>query len=230
MRNLSIVFLAGWLVCGSLQADESPKVSLSSLITEGPVKLDVMKIVPSNRATVLRVKMELALVENRDWYLQYAKSAKPGEPLPYDSRFGVTEAEYAEMLEEHKKNALVKDSSIDARIVIQHNIARIESDKPLGESLLKLRINLANNELTSIDGKVGAATYTSNDAADTPVGPWQGYSWKVKNQNEDFSNASRFSLEILRRKQNGRVIWVFSDSKLVDREVERNYSVTFEYD
>ena len=173
----------------------------------------------------------MALVQHREWYLQHVKNAKPNQPLPYDERFGISKAEYAELLLENKKRKLEKDSStIPATIVINHNIARIESDKDLGESLSKLRINLANNELTTIDGKVGVAEYTRSDSTANPVGPWQGYIWKSDYKNEAVTDISSVSLELLKREKNGRVICIFTDTKMVNRKVLRNYKITFEFD
>ena len=54
----------------------------------------------TDRANELMLKLQAAVATNQDWFLEHVKRAKPGEPLEYDPRLGLTKEAYAEYLRE----------------------------------------------------------------------------------------------------------------------------------
>jgi hypothetical protein len=57
----------------------------------GKYNVDIMELVYPKRFQELSEKLATAIATNKEWWVAYAKDAKEGEPLPYNSKLGLTE-------------------------------------------------------------------------------------------------------------------------------------------
>ena len=76
-----------------------PPFPLREVIPEGPVQVDVMQLGLPRRAVEIVQRLEAHLAEHPEWWSEHVRSAPEGEPIPYDPRMGISEAEYLEFLE-----------------------------------------------------------------------------------------------------------------------------------
>src|SRR6266850_974825 len=79
---------------------------LADVLPSGRCEIEIMTIQFSDRAEELTLKWQAAVATNQDWFLEQVKQAKPGKPLDYDPRLGVTKEEWAEYLREAENRHL----------------------------------------------------------------------------------------------------------------------------
>ncbi|MFD1734506.1 hypothetical protein ACFSC4_29340 [Deinococcus malanensis] len=72
---------------------------VQTLLPSGRVTVDLLT--PTYPPDILDIgrRMQDAARTHRDWFLEQVRNAAPGEPLPYDPRFGVTREEYQRFLD-----------------------------------------------------------------------------------------------------------------------------------
>ena len=75
------------------------KSDLAILIPDGNRTVDMLGIKPNPRLLELAKKWKESMQTHSEWYLNYIKTAKEGETLPYHKNFGITEDEYKEIQE-----------------------------------------------------------------------------------------------------------------------------------
>ena len=75
------------------QNNDKPTFSLNEVLPSGNEEIEIMKIGYSKRSTELAKKLQIAISEHREWFLEHLKKSKPGEPLIYDPKLGLTEEE-----------------------------------------------------------------------------------------------------------------------------------------
>src|SRR5579862_7530439 len=92
------------LICFGLRAfagdSSTPSFKLSEVLPVGQREIELMAVQFSPRHAELSQKMQGSLATNKDWLLDQIKRAKPGQPLDYDIRIGLSKDEYAEYLKE----------------------------------------------------------------------------------------------------------------------------------
>src|SRR6478609_5445390 len=82
----------------SLSAAEVPKVFAGLFEQDIPVKGQIGMVMPPKEIETYVAKVEKAARSDPKWFRDFSGSAKPGLPLPYDKKLGLTEAEYTEYL------------------------------------------------------------------------------------------------------------------------------------
>jgi hypothetical protein len=74
-----------------------PPLGAASLFPSGGAAT-LLELTLSLRANELAGKMQAGMQKNQVWLLTALARSKPGEPLPWDERMGLTREEYAEFL------------------------------------------------------------------------------------------------------------------------------------
>lgn len=176
MRYGSLCFIAIALATNGIAQDIA-----RSVVFDGRRDVDVMANVPSDRLVELTAKMQAALAKDSSWFLKALEASKPGEPLAYDARTGLTEAEYGEYLSTVGK---AKVSKIGESWIEMHSVSDgVYSlrGSPRLPMLNDIRIDFNLDTITTPLGvlKVSKAI----DAPDsTALGKWQGTQWSLKQQ------------------------------------------------
>jgi hypothetical protein len=82
----------------SLSAAEVPKVFAGLLEPGVPKRGQIGLVVPPKEIDKYVAKVESAARKDPKWFREFSSQSKPGVPLPYDERLGLTKEEYAEYL------------------------------------------------------------------------------------------------------------------------------------
>ncbi len=82
----------------SAVAEEVPKVFAGLFQKDVPVKGQIGMVLPPKEIDKYVAKVEAAARKDPKWFRDYSKEAKPGVPLPYDERLGLTKEEYNEYI------------------------------------------------------------------------------------------------------------------------------------
>lgn len=82
----------------SLSAAEVPKVFNGLFEKDVMVKGQIGRVLPPNEINAYVAKVEKAARKDPKWFREFSAQSKPGVPLPYDERLGLTKEEYTDYL------------------------------------------------------------------------------------------------------------------------------------
>ncbi|MFN8357581.1 MAG: hypothetical protein U0Y10_24195 [Spirosomataceae bacterium] len=218
--------------CGNSQTTNSQKKltgniqsDLKMLLPNSNVKADIMDGVLQNpRQAELTKKFQAAIKENYGWFLEYMKTVPEGEPMPYNSKLGLTKEEYTELMGFMDNVEVVSTGKEDIKIEIKNDFISFKSHNKLAD-LDSLTIDLKNNIVTFRQYKMlFADTLNITTEKNGLKSKWKGYSWKFEVPNnldiadlKDLStlNMIQYKFTIGRLEKNGKTYM-----SLKGREVE----------
>lgn len=228
MRTALIVF---FFVVQTLVGDTNkrPLFKLSEILPNGHCELELMTVRFSDRANELALKLQVAVTSHKEWLLEHIKRSKPGEPLVYDQRFGLTKEEYAEYLKEIEKRYLAPlGTRLPCTFRRQGDMLTLD----IGDSkspLSKIRLNIVTGELLASVGKVGMPTWASSNSPHSAIGAYDSCSWKYEKGDLETFDLRLVKLEIFRLKTSGKILWRFKDSEMVHKEKKSSFEVLFQH-
>ena len=92
-----VPLLAAVLVA-NLSAADVPKIFAGLFEPDVPVKGQIGKVMPPPEIDKYNAKVQTAARKDIKWVREFFNQTKPGDPLPYDERLGLTKEEYADYL------------------------------------------------------------------------------------------------------------------------------------
>ncbi len=202
---------------------------LADVLPSGWCEIELMTIRFSDRANELALKMQAAVSTNRDWFLEQIKRAKPGEPLDYDPRLGLTKKEYSEYLREVENRHL---ASTGTRLPSEFRRTGDMLSLDVGDTncpLSKIQLDTISGELFASVGRVGMPTWDSNNDPGRPIGRYDGCEWLYEKGDSNTFTVRIVKLNIWRLKPSGIILWRFQDSDMVNKQSKQNFDIAFEY-
>jgi hypothetical protein len=191
MKSL-MPLLASALVSHSMAAD-APALFRDLLRADTPVKAQIGMVIPPKEIDKYVAKVEASARQDVAWFREYTKSAKPGIPLPYHEKLGLTKEEYASYLALWEKREF----------------------KPVEEVMLLLRKGAGGSwMITATAGASAISTLRYDEAADvfrspngemkriddinsnphTVLGAWSGKEWKFEEESSLGKTKENFAL------------------------------------
>lgn len=231
MNKLIVLIAVGILATPWFLASQSQKRSfaLDEVLPSGDCNLEIMKIAPSKRGAELETKIQKAVAKRRDWFLDYVKETKPGEPMAYHKNLGVTRDEYHEYLREAKQRKLSSTGEfLPCKFIHDGKILRLDVGSDTS-ALSKIRLDLSDNRLRASTGDIGLPEWDSNDRQDIPIGPWEGYIWRFEASSVDQFKIRIVALSIYRLRNSGKILWHFKDSEMVNKELKQNVDLLLQH-
>lgn len=190
-----LVATAALLIASALTAaaDKTPEILAKFLTKDKAVPGDVGAIVPPEEINKYIVKVQAAAKADPDWHKEYAKNAKPGIPLPWHEKLGLTKEEYADYLKQWDKREFK---------TVQQVLVRLEEPKP-GEWMIRvsgvgmpvslLRYDSKKDVFKSPNGEL--ARIEDIDAEPRSIlGAWTGHEWRYENKTEFISTKENMAL------------------------------------
>jgi hypothetical protein len=179
---------------GNAGAVVASHLEMSELLPERPLNGEIVEIGVDPKITNLAARFALA---TKDPVLgpQLMKKAKPGEPLPYDPRMGLTQAEYAVLLAGMNKMRLQPVRQVTISIARETG-GRLALRSPAHPILADGFIfdERANSlSLPSMGQQTGR--YFMNRKS--PIAPNDGYEWSFKQLNPSRSKSVQVTLSKL---------------------------------
>lgn len=160
--------------------DKAPAVFADYLVPNVAVKGEVVVVVPPEEINQYIEKVDAVRVANPEWFQEYSKNAKPGIPLPYDEKLGLTKTEYAEYLKLWNKRAMTPVPNGEV-------VVRLEKVK----EKWRIRVSGGASDITTMFYDPAKDTYTTTSGelariddikADKQsiLGEWTGKEWKME--------------------------------------------------
>ena len=92
------VTLAAAALFSTFAKAEVPKVFEGLMERDVPVRGQIGMVLPPPEINKYVAKVEASARKDPKWFREFSRQAKPGVPLPYDERLGLTKEEYTEYL------------------------------------------------------------------------------------------------------------------------------------
>ncbi|MFD3449369.1 hypothetical protein ACFDTO_32855 [Microbacteriaceae bacterium 4G12] len=165
--------------------NQSTKDFIIPLLTKSETSADIMEIGiqkdMKQKIENIAKKTQESLQKNYTWYLEYLKTVKPGERMPYHENMGITPEEYELFLSANQYMRLIKKQEGKIHFKkITDNVYEIQTSSQI-KFLNNVQIDFASNTLKTEFGTLNYddKIHASNDQKVT--GRWNAEQWKLTN-------------------------------------------------
>jgi hypothetical protein len=211
------------------ETDQLPQEpGAESLIPIDGAAVDIMEVVFPPRYLEIFKKMQMAIAKDREWFLSFVKSAAPGEPLPYDPRFGITKDEFDEMRKLGKRARLIKVKTVKLHVVKEGRVIAFDGGKDLPE-LTGVKLDLAANVVTTPFGEAKESSRIEATEEQKLTGPWNGLQWKLEQGSERPLRFTIAKLALGKLQKSGRGI-LYYDASHFDGRLQKTVQYVLSYD
>jgi hypothetical protein len=218
MKTRAIVATVLMAVLAAACWAESPQ--LDRLLPAVEVTADVMELGAPPRMQELTQRIREAAARNPEWFEEHVAKATPGEPLPYDPRLGVSEAEYREYLQ-LIKTALTMVKVKETRLRFRQQAEGVYTVEAAGmPDLAGITIELKKDRVRTPFGVLGPGTTIENRDDNGPTGPWTGTQWALEQQSSE-NSATVAKLAVGRLSRDGRGILYYTAREIAGGKLVR---------
>lgn len=208
------------LVTSAATAAETPKIFAGILEPNVSVRAQIGMVLPPRDIAKYDVKVEASARKDPKWFREYASQFKPGAPLPYDERLGLTKEEYAQyiVLWNQREFKSMEEITLMLRPGSGNTWSIIATGK--ASSISTLRYSEKEDIFRSPSGDLKRIEDIKADAA-SALGEWTGYEWKFTEETEYDKSKQNFAIGRFADNKYGVLVYVSqsvstSGSKLLD--------------
>jgi hypothetical protein len=177
MKSLFLPAFA--LVAPFALAAEAPKVLSDYMIPNTLLKGEVVVVVPPKELDKYIAKVEEAARKNPDWFREHAKKGKPGVPLPYDEKLGLTKEEYDDYLKFWGKREFKGIEAVPIRLSAGSDGRWSIIVGGRAQTVSTLKFDPKTDVFKSPNGELKRIEDVNADANST-LGAWTGHEWKFE--------------------------------------------------
>ena len=165
----------------SLTAAEVPKIFAGLFEPDIPVKGQIGMVVPPKEIDKYIAKVETSARKDPKWFREFSSQAKPGVPLPYDDRLGLTKEEYAEYLALWNKREFKAVEEV--MILLRQSSGATWSLAATGQAsnLSTLRYHPKDDVFRSPNGDLKRLPDIKAEPTSI-LGEWNGTEWKFEEE------------------------------------------------
>lgn len=213
-RSLLVALPVLALACRTREATVASTAgpSVRALISAGTHQAERLELWAPPRLAELTQKLTLGAQANPQWFQDYMAQATPGQPLPYDRRLGISEAEYREYL------ALGDSLQLRPADTVALAIESVPEGWRFGEltevvGLRGVSIDTLKNEVTSpqFGAMRGVAAVTPN-ATQGATGQWSGPRWTIEEVDQNVMTGTLAEFSVGRLEASGQTL-IYYDAK-----------------
>lgn len=165
----------------SLSAAEVPKVFSGLFQQDTPIKGQIGMVMPPPEIDKYVAKVETAARKDPKWFREFSAQAKPGVPLPYDERLGLTKEEYTEYLALWNKREFKPNEEV--MLLLRQSAGSTWSVTSTGKasSISTLRYVEKDDMFRSPNGDLKRIEDIKADSTSI-LGEWTGSEWKFEEE------------------------------------------------
>lgn len=165
----------------AVSAAEAPKV-FAGLLEPGVAKRgQIGMVVPPQEIDKFVAKVETSARKDPKWFSEFSASAKPGVPLPYDERLGLTKEEYAEYLALWNKRDFKPVEEVTLMLRESTGGGWVITSTGGASTLSTLRYLEKDDLFRSPNGELKRIDDIDADPASI-LGAWTGSEWKFEEE------------------------------------------------
>jgi hypothetical protein len=215
--------LVAFSLIANLSAVEVPKIFAGLFEQDTPVKGQIGAILPPPEIDKYVAKVETSARKDPKWFREFSSQSKPGIPLPFDEKLGLTQAEYNEYLALWNKREfkpmeevmlLLRKSSGDTWVITATGNAR---------ALSTLRYTVKNDGFRSPNGEMKRIEDIKAESSSI-LGEWTGLEWKFEEETGLGKIKENFAIGRLGDKKHGIIVYRAQElstegTRLLDRSL-----------
>lgn len=173
--------LAAFCLVSSLTAAEVPKIFAGLFEQDIPVKGQIGVVVPPQEIDKYVAKVQEAAKKDPKWFREFSSAAKPGAPLPYDERLGLTKTEYDEYLVLWGKREFKPMEEV--MLLLRQSAGETWSITATGNAsaVATLRYVAKDDLFRSPNGELKRIEDIKADSSSI-LGEWTGQEWKFEEE------------------------------------------------
>ena len=198
------------------------------VLVAGQLTVDVMELAASRRFTQLAGRLQKAARENPTWWLDHSKKSKPGEPLPYDARTGLSEDEYREFLALKMTVRKQGEAKLNVKSDDLEEVFILDGGEALAD-LTGIEIDIKNNVVRTPFGVLTERTEIDVTDEGSALGAWVGTQWKLENPDANGITGTVVKVGLGKVKKSGRCV-VLYDVKRIKLDAKMRISHILMYD
>lgn len=184
-----------------------------SYIHEGRFLADVMAPVAPPRMAELAARLQEAAKANPEWFREQVKQSRPGEPLPYDPRMGLSQAEYSDFIAMSGQMTMEKQGEGEISIIPMGDGVFTIDGGPRMPDLKGVEIDFARQEVRTPHG-VAKEQAPVNASAGSALGAWNGVEWKMTRLNPKTKTGATVKFALGTLQPSGRSVIYYNVTKL----------------
>jgi hypothetical protein len=175
---VALGFLA--LAVGTAPAQDStpvPQLDIRTLLKTGRFKAQEYRPSSSPRFIELGNRLKAAAEKDPDWAQEQSLNAKPGEPLPYDPKMGLTEAEYREFLKLQETIAMKPVRTVT--VVVEPNMGGWRfGPATTAKELHSIAVDTLRDQVHTPYGDLNPGPRVVASDFQRATGRWNGLRWR----------------------------------------------------
>lgn len=176
MGRIALFALLG-IVTATPAASQSVGATLRELLPTGSVRVEVLELWSPPRLGELTRKLQRAVRADPEWWQAHVRRALPGQPMPYDARLGLTEAEYRSFLQ-LSDSVQMRPARTDS-LVLEAIPSGWRFAESTGLEILRgIEIDTVQGIVRSEFGDLSPSTPIEPSAAQKATGQWGGPQWR----------------------------------------------------
>lgn len=227
---LTVMMASAQLVTAAAKASaktsKAPAVLATYLTKDQAVSGEVGAIVPPKEINKYIAKVQASAKADPEWHAEYAKKAKPGIPLPWHDKLGLTKEEYEDYLK------LWDQREFKA---VQQVVIRLEEPKPgewmirvsgVGMSISLLRYNPETDGFKSPNGVLKRIEDIDAEARSI-LGAWAGQEWRYEHNTEFISTKENVALGKFKDAKKCLLIYRLQESTAGHRLADKSLVIRF---
>lgn len=164
----------------SLAAAEVPKVFAGLLEPGVPKRGQIGMVVPPKEIDKYVAKVESAARKDPKWFREFSSQSKPGVPLPYDERLGLTKEEYAAYLALWAKREFKPIEEV-MLLLRESSGSWVIASTGKASTLSTLRYDGKGDLFSSPNGDMKRVEDVKSDP-ESILGAWTGGEWKFEEE------------------------------------------------
>ncbi|WP_350241373.1 hypothetical protein [Deinococcus sonorensis] len=173
----------------------------------------------------IEARLTAAVQQDQAWFTALISATPEGEPLPYSPRFGITEAEYDQVL--HAQPVLSQTGSTTLKVTA--DARTVTFGKSAGAELLAgVTVDLVKNVVRTPLG-----TTTEGKPFDVPdddtLGPRSGVQWAFLQGSDPSRNVTRAKFTLTHLNRTDEVLLDYQVTVIKDGKAVRNEEVLLTY-
>lgn len=187
-------------------AGEVPALFDGLLRADTPVKGQIGVVVPPKEIDKYVAKVEAAARADVKWFREFSKSAKPGVPLPYDDKLGLTKEEYASYIELWEKREFKPSEEVMLLLRKSAGGSWIITGTGAASSISTLRYDGKSDTFRSPNGEMKRIDDISADPKSV-LGAWTGKEWKFEEESSLGKTKENFAVGRLTGQNFGLLVY-----------------------
>jgi hypothetical protein len=183
------------------------------------VRGQVVVVVPPEGINAFVEKVEMAAQKDPEWFKEYSKNAKPGVPLPFHEKLGLTKPDYDKYIAlwDEREVTPVPDGNATVQLEqLKSGEWKIGVFGKLGTRISLLRYDAAADAFKSPNGSMTRLEDIDADPRSI-LGKWTGHEWKYEDEDSLEKMKENFAIGKLAGTKYGLLVYRFQATTALGR-------------